>query len=274
MRRIVNSLIRSVVRSDVGWYFGKMTMRFAEWLRYERSLYEHELSERRLSVLFSDLTVRKGYFEGLKYAGYGCFGSSLYPKLCGSYESELTDVFEALEGNEYQEIIDVGCAEGYYAIGLAKKHAKVPVYAFDISANARKLCGEMAAINGVADRMIIKEECTPEWLENLDANVRRLLICDCEGYERKLFGKKNAAALAKCDLVIELHPMFYRDVKEYLADLFRNTHSISYVSSYDDARKIFDLDDCCASLSELDKIKLVQEGRSFCMDWMIATANQ
>ncbi|HRO42527.1 MAG TPA: methyltransferase [Flavipsychrobacter sp.] len=274
MRRILDPLIKSVVRSDAGWYCGKLSLRFTEWLRYERSLYEHQLSEHRLGIFFSDLTVRDGYFKGLRYPGFGSFGSSLFPKLSGSYESELVPVFKELERNHYDQIIDIGCAEGYYAIGLAKKHPQAFVHAFDISENARRLCHTMAEINQVAERIMVEGECTPKWLREMDANVRRLLVCDCEGFERKLFDDTNVGSLAQCDLVVELHPMYYTDVKEYLHELFKDTHHITYVSSYDDARKIFDLPATYTSFPPVDKVKLVQEGRSFSMDWMIAQSNR
>ena len=83
---------------------------------------------------------------------------------------------------------------------------------------------------------------------------------------------ENVSSLVESDLIIELHPMHEKDVKEYLYQIFAHSHTIEYFASYDDRRKIFDLPDCYSNLSEFDKIKIVQEGRTFSMDWIFAKA--
>lgn len=243
-----------------------------EFLRYRRSLQEHEASAEKLQKLFSDLTVRTGFMKGLKYPGFSSYGSSIFPKLSGTYESELTDVFIQLEKNHYSCIVDVGCAEGFYAVGLAQRFKEAKVYAFDISETAQQLCKEMAALNHVTNRVEVKQECTAVNLASLVQGERSLIVCDCEGYERHLFTKETVASLKHSDLIIELHPMHEKDVKEYLHHLFADTHMIDYTASYDDNRKIFELPAVYSALSKIDKIKIVQEGRAFSMDWMIAKA--
>jgi tRNA G37 N-methylase Trm5 len=274
MKSLFNPLVRVVVKSRPGWYVTKLLIRFAGWLRFERSKYEHILSEQRLQKHFAEPVVRSGYFAGLKYTGFVSIGSALFPKLSGTYESELTSVFKNFEKNDYKQIIDVGCAEGYYAVGLALKHKDAVVFAFDIDADAQKICKEMAAYNGVGERVVVGGECTSEWLENTDTSVRKLFICDCEGFERYLFTSSTIPALVNCDLIIELHPMHQPDVKEYLEELFKETHTIDFVTSYDDRRKMFDLDAAYSQMPLLDRARLVQEGRPFCMDWMILSSKQ
>ncbi|WP_164972824.1 methyltransferase domain-containing protein [Lacibacter luteus] len=210
--------------------------------------------------------------KGLKYPGFASYGSSIFPKLSGTYESELADIFFQLEKNNYSCIVDVGCAEGFYAVGLAQRFKQAKVYAFDISETAQQLCKEMAALNNVSSQVEVKQECTAENLAALVLDQRSLIICDCEGYERHLFVRDTIDQLKTSDLIIELHPMHEKDVKEYLHQLFANTHVIEYAASYDDNRKIFELPDIYTSLSKIDRIKIVQEGRAFSMDWMIAKA--
>ena len=169
--------------------------------------------------------------KGLKYPGFSSYGSSIFPKLSGTYESELTDLFFKLEGNNYSCIVDVGSAEGFYAVGLALRFKEAKVYAFDISETAQQLCKEMAALNNVSDRVDVRQECIAENLATLVNGQKALIICDCEGYERHLFDGENINKLEHSDLIIELHPMHEKDVKEYLYQLFVDTHSIEYVSS-------------------------------------------
>ena len=50
------------------------------------------------------------------------------PLLAGSYEAELHDVLEDVIVERPSRIIDVGCAEGYYAVGLAMRCPDAAVF--------------------------------------------------------------------------------------------------------------------------------------------------
>ncbi len=146
------------------------------------------------------LRVVAGPFAGMKYLGEAT-GSRLLPKLCGSYEVELHPLMERISTRRYEKVIDVGCAEGYYAVGFALKFPGIPVFAYDIDQNARRLCAELARVNGVADRVSVCGGCGPELLREI-AHERVLLICDCEGYEYELLDNDAAGDMARWDLVI------------------------------------------------------------------------
>jgi 23S rRNA U2552 (ribose-2'-O)-methylase RlmE/FtsJ len=206
----------------------------------------------------------------MRYHSFNSTGSSLFPKLSGSYENELHPMIAKLFVNAYDQVIDIGCAEGYYAVGAALKFKNVPVFAFDLDAVAREQCAAMAQVNNVKSQVKILAQCTATWLYENCMNKHNLIICDCEGCERQLFGYQNIAAFSNSDLIVELHPMYHRDVRKFLYNLFFTTHEIYYVSSYDDNRKIFELPEEYDFMTGLDKLKLVQEGRRFSMDWMIA----
>lgn len=269
MKKLFGPLVKKIVTVPILWSLSKYFLRFAEWFRYERNRYESSQADKELKSIFSNLTVTHGYFKGLKYADFNSFGSSLFPKLSGSYESELIETFRSLEINNYKSIIDVGCAEGFYAVGLALKHSNAEVVAFDIDERARGLCRELAIHNNVIGRVEIKDACHPDWLQKLDPHSKNFLICDCEGYERHLFNSDNCQALRNSDLLIELHPFFEPDVKEYLASLFSLSHTIKIISSLDSGRKAFELPQPFQHLSAMEKSKLVEEGRPFTMEWLI-----
>jgi len=266
--------LQTVIDRFANSFFGKFLMnifyKIYEFLRYRRSLKEHSESDKKLKFLLGDLTVRDGFMKGLKYPEFKSYGSSIFPKLTGTYENELNQTFETLGEINYSCIVDIGCAEGYYAVGLASHFKSANIFAFDIDENAQKLCKEMAKLNKVEDRVFVRQECTWEILRELVVHKKSLIISDCEGFERHFFVKEMMNDLVNSDLIIELHPMNEKDVKNYLQELFKDTHTISYISSYDDKRKMFELGDQYKGLSDLDKLKLVQEGRSFTMEWLIA----
>ncbi len=44
---------------------------------------------------------------------------------------ELTDIVAAIPGVGYDRIVNIGCAEGYYVVGLALLDRKADLLAFD-----------------------------------------------------------------------------------------------------------------------------------------------
>ena len=110
--------------------------------------------------------VQHGPFAGMKYVDQAVC-SCYAPKLVGCYEAELHDVLERAITGDYSTLIDVGCAEGYYAVGLACRLPNKKVYAFDLDPRARELCTEMAKLNGVGDQVIVGAACNTEVLSAL-----------------------------------------------------------------------------------------------------------
>lgn len=266
------SLINFGVRNKQTWPFFKAVIHLAECFRYQRSLYEHINATKELEKAFSDRMVRSGFFKGLRYPSFQSVGSSLPPKLLGSYEVELHPVFKEIQKNHYTEILNIGCAEGFYAVGLAIKFPQAKVFAFDVDETTLGFCKRMAEENSVSERVILNGICDETTLKNFYFSGRALIICDCEGYEKSLFTADNLPNLTNCDFIIELHPMYCRDIRNYLTNLFQYSHKVSFITSYDDKRKLFDYADDLKELSELARLKCIQEGRSFSMDWMILMA--
>jgi hypothetical protein len=65
-----------------------------------------------------DWNVESGPFAGMKYLPGFCEG--ILPKLLGSYEQELWPALHSIASLPIQAVINIGCAEGYYAVGLAR----------------------------------------------------------------------------------------------------------------------------------------------------------
>src|SRR5262245_41340678 len=68
-----------------------------------------------------NLSVQRGPFAGMVYPDHAAVGSTLYPKLLGSYERELHQTVDDIVRLGYDTVVDIGAAEGYYAVGLAMK---------------------------------------------------------------------------------------------------------------------------------------------------------
>jgi 2-polyprenyl-3-methyl-5-hydroxy-6-metoxy-1,4-benzoquinol methylase len=72
------------------------------------------------------------------------------PKLIGSYESNIYEAVRKAAERNPNTVINVGCAEGYYTVGLARLLPNAIVYAFDLDTNAQAICARAAKENGVA----------------------------------------------------------------------------------------------------------------------------
>src|SRR5947209_15685441 len=98
------------------------------------------MSERLLNFFAANvgLVVQNGPFTGMQYVERS-IGSSLMPKLLGSYEANLQPVIEEIIRRAPATIVNVGCGEGYYAVGLARRLPHARVYAFEADPTGQAL---------------------------------------------------------------------------------------------------------------------------------------
>lgn len=266
-------LIKFLALSPITSWFFDLGYKFFYRFKFEKDLIPiQKLNEKRaqmdktLQKLFSSKEVLNGPFKGLKYPNFYAHGSSLYSKFLGTYENELNDVWERLKKAEFDKIIDVGCAEGYYAVGFCKLFPFTKVEAYDIDQIARNACDSLAKTNNVTN-LEIKEFFGPEDVKLLDESSKNLLIVDCEGFEFELFTERNVSHLKNSTLVIELHDLVNQRISPHLKSLFKNSHNIELVLSKN-------------ALEKIDGIKLIEElsieerlfgfnERKSLMQWMI-----
>jgi len=230
----------------------------------KQTLLPHEIHE-----LFADGIVRHGPFRGLQYPELSSIGSALYPKLLGSYESELHPWMREICEAGYSEIIDVGCAEGYYAVGLARNLPRARVYAYDIQPSAQQRCAHFAAANQVAHRLSVRACFTANELLGIVVRQRGLIICDCEGAEARIFTEQSIHQFAAWDLLIETHDFLDINISTRLIALFQNTHNIRTLASIDDIQKAKTYNYPELSSFDLDTRRaILAECRPAIMEWL------
>ena len=175
------------------------------------------------------LVVERGPFAGMRYLeGMERISGDLVAKLTGEYERELHPAIEEWVAARPEHVIDVGCAEGYYAVGLALAIPGATVHAFDIDQVARERCAALAELNGVADRVRIAGECVPESLSELPpAGV--VLLSDCEGGERSVLDPGRAPRLLGWPILVELHDFIDASISQTMLARFSPTHDIEMI---------------------------------------------
>jgi hypothetical protein len=224
------------------------------------------------SSLFPDLRVRHGPFQGLRYLPEATRGSKFLPKLLGSYEAELHPLLRQIMARPYSAVIDVGCAEGYYAVGFGVRFPQAEIYAFDSDAGARELCREMGRLNGIESRLHVDGLCDAEKLLALPLGERALIVADCEGYERQLFAPAVVSALAAHDVLVEVHDFLDSEIGQTLRARFQASHDIISVESIDDAKKVrlYDYPEL-QGLTPREKLFILSEDRRAVMEWLYLT---
>ncbi len=248
--------------------------RYADWHRAlnKRMVGQETALADAMRRISSDLTVRRGPFQGMRYPGLKSVYSPLYPKLLGSYECEIAPCVERLCRERYTEIVNIGCAEGYYAVGFAMRDPKARVYAFDISKTARRLCAEMARLNAVGDRVSVGRICDGKTLRSIPFTGRGLVFCDCEGYETELLTSDTVACLRNCDLVVEVHDFINAGISGQIRRVFADSHDISVTESMDDMMKsrVFQAPELDGYEFQVRK-ELLSEWRPCIMEWFLMT---
>lgn len=170
--------------------------------------------------------VQYGPFAGMRMLDQVAEGC-LVPKLLGTYESELHDLIQEC-GTRYDCVLNIGCAEGYYAVGLARLFSDLEIYAFDDDPNARKLCCALAERNGVRGRLHIAGEFLHSDFEKFAAR-RTLVVCDIEGGELELLDLARAPSLEQYDILVEMHDVFKPEISSTLTARFAESHEIQMI---------------------------------------------
>jgi predicted O-methyltransferase YrrM len=170
--------------------------------------------------------IPRGPFSGMRYIR-NSVGSAYVPKLLGIYERELNDYVEEACASRFPLIVDIGAAEGYYAVGMSLRNPNARVIAFEMQERGRRALEEMAALNGVASRIQIRDECgCADLRAALTRSERALVICDVEGDEEKLLDPATIPALARTQLLVETHDFVSRGVTKRLIERFTLTHKV------------------------------------------------
>src|SRR5580658_7783427 len=87
-------------------------------------------------------SVHSGPFHGMRYINRA-IGSAYIPKLLGIYEKELHAVVERACSLDFSLILDIGSAEGYYAVGMALRNAGARIEAFEMNPEGVTALGQM-----------------------------------------------------------------------------------------------------------------------------------
>lgn len=205
--------------------------------------------------------VVSGPFKGVRLLSKTSAHSSFYPKIFGTYESLLHEVIYSFLDSNYLKILNIGCDEGYYAIGLGKLFG-ISVDAYDIDSKSIQLAQKNVYTNNITNVSLFNLEFKDYSWESYK-NQRNLVICDIEGDEIKIFNKNIISYLVEMDIIIELHDFMNYQIKSTLVSLFSETHyiEIKREKTMTESEKLFK--------NQNKLFRLIDERRPVEMEWLI-----
>jgi SAM-dependent methyltransferase len=167
--------------------------------------------------------VQSGPFKGMNVARDMAWNDgALCPILLGCHEQELwrtiEDQIARLSAMEAPKIVNVGCAEGYYAVGLKRRLPHARVWAIDIDYAALALTAKAAALNEV--ELKIASEVGPAFKEAPD-----LIVMDCEGAET-VYLNPYMFPLASTHIIVEIHQSEEQDTIKILSSHWHKSHEV------------------------------------------------
>ena len=173
-----------------------------------------------------------GPFKGLLYIKES-FCSGYFPKIFGTYELEIVK-YIVLGCKDADYVIDIGAAEGYYAVGLLFNNPKLRCIAFECDKVARHLLDSLAILNNVADRLICFDKADCVSLQTvLSQNGRGFFVVDIEGGEFELIDPVKVPGLKTIEFIVEIHDWFYPELNanSIFRDRFSFTHNIKEIKA-------------------------------------------
>lgn len=267
IRRLLSSRLPVTLFNRI--YIGNLaTVRNAEHstVEHRRRAINAAIAER------TDNVVQSGLFQGIVLPTSRAWGAEDYAAMIlGTHESELHAFLSQCIEAEPDAVINIGCASGLYAAGLARLLPGCPVVAIDISANAITATAEAWELNGLVGRNDLDLFYGPatfatltSWLQPHD---RPLIVCDIEGRERELLDPKAVPLLAKATFVVELHDHHAPGTTTVLRNRLESTHRITFLNS--GARNPHQIP-LLADFEEHDRWLALSEARSGGGSWMVA----
>lgn len=208
--------------------------------------------------------VQAGPFVGLRFTGQTSEGCTA-PRLLGCYEHELHPHIDRLIGQKFDALLNIGCADGYYAVGLAMRMPLVMVFAHDLNPKAQTSCREVAALNGVAERVLVGGLFQGADFASY-AGRKTWLVMDIEGGERELLDPATYPALREMTVLVECHDCFVPGMAEEIARRFAASHNITRI---DHALAAIPLPDWMQGLGHLDHLLATWEWRMGPTPWLV-----
>lgn len=211
--------------------------------------------------------VYQGPFKGMSIVRKYSWGDGdTAGKLLGIYENELYPAINHLTKElDFDLVLNIGCAEGYYGLGVAINLPNTLCALFDINPTAIAICRENARANNI-NNVQFNTDCSVENIRSyLKTSKRPFVIMDVEGHERVLLDLEVIPELSKTTVIVESHDCNIPGTTDLIVDRFKETHDVYTIPQGAKNPYIDILFDLCDN----DKMLLCCESRPSTMTWAV-----
>ena len=218
----------------------------------------------KISKIYNN-TVQQGPFKGMiinedQFWGQGDRSS----KILGLYEKEIQDLIVSIQKDKnYSTFVDIGGADGFFAIGSLVNNLFEKCEVFEISKRGRNSIQKNSKKNNVYDSIKIHDKASKRSLIKIDNINNSLILCDIEGGEYELFDEKLINEIYPSDIIIEIH----KDNENSLVNFekrFTKSYSLTKITQEPRSLKNFkELE----NINDNNRALITSEGRSYVQEW-------
>lgn len=223
----------------------------------------------------ADSTVLSGPFKGMKLHLTPLSQRHLLGYILGTQELELHPVIEQLAKEHPDTVINVGVADGYYAIGFARLMPWVKVVGFEGLREHHRPFWQTAMVNGVHSRISMKGFCRlPDLRDALrGAGARPLVVCDIEGGEKELLDNQLIPELNAATILVETHDSLLPGCTSLLRQRFSATHDIRSIRARPRLLRDFPAERLKLLVDWVPgtAVELMNERRKGVQEWLVMT---
>jgi hypothetical protein len=180
----------------------------------------------RISKEINDLfsgTVAYGPFKGLRLGSDNWWCDiDRAAMLLAIYEKEILDSVHCTPAS-HKTFINLGAAEGYYAIGAVLNGKFDFCYCYEATQKGRECILSNAVLNNVAEKLKVHGIATNGFYETLRVQgvdlSKSVVLSDIEGYEFEIFDQDAFSAFSGSIILLEMHDLYFDDGAEQLEKL-------------------------------------------------------
>jgi hypothetical protein len=217
-------------------------------------------------------TVKYGPFKGLSLSGLSWWGSTdRAGMLLGIYEQEILSTLESIPPQYRKSFIDLGAADGYYAIGVLINNLFETSYCFEISEKGQQTIEANAALNGVERRVHVFGIAEWDFYSKVpdSALSNSVLLVDIEGAEFGVLSAETFKRFSNSIIIIELHDHFFPDGQRRLAKLRGAIGDAFHIEELTTTKRDLSVFPELREYSDTDRWLICSEGRRALPHWYV-----
>ena len=215
--------------------------------------------------------VAYGPFEGMQLGKDVWWSKNdRITQILGVYEQHVMEKLIEYGKRQSHPFIDIGAADGYFAVGMAFSKSVNKVYAFEISSVGQEKIKENAARNSCSDLVFVRGEPNYESLNSIiSESSGAVVLLDIEGDEFQFLTEEILTLMRNCYVVCELHPWIVKAGYEKQKQLISKAENIFNVSMIQREAYGPNQFEELSEFSDEERLIALGEGREKNMKWLV-----